>query len=138
MPDKHDERYVKKKAIENAWSDLIKEDDQLLMKDVNERSITHKFAEHLKSQFPTWHIDCEYNRDGIDPKKVQIESRSMSSDDLKAETVYPDIVIHERCTTNNLVAIETKKDKNSSDQRNPRRHRKGQEQINYIQERFGI
>jgi hypothetical protein len=114
MPDKHDERYVKK-AIENAWTDLLREDYQLLMKDVNERSITHKFAEHLKSQFPTWHIDCEYNRDGIDPKKVQIESRTISSDDDKAETVYPDIIVHERGKTNNLLAIEAKKDKESSD-----------------------
>jgi hypothetical protein len=114
-PDEHDEQYVKK-AVENAWTDLVKDDYQLLKNDANERSITHKFAEHLKSQFPTWHIDCEYNRDGIDPKRVQIEPRSISSDDDKAETVYPDVIVHERPTTNNLLAIEAKKDNNRSDQ----------------------
>jgi hypothetical protein len=114
MADKHDERYVKQ-AIENAWNHFLKQDYQLLVKDVNERSITHKFAEHLKSQFPTWHIDCEYNRDGVDPKKVHLEPVEVRSDDDTGESVFPDIIVHERGTSNNLLVIEAKKDSNTSD-----------------------
>lgn len=114
MPDRHDERYVKE-AVENALANLINEDYQLLQNDANERSITHKLAEHLRPQFPTWHIDCEYNRDGADPKRVHLSPIQVASDDDTGETAYPDIIVHERGTSNNLLVIEAKKDTNSSD-----------------------
>ncbi len=114
MPDEHDERHVKK-AVENAYNKLMKEDYELLKKDANERSLTHKFAEHLRSQFPDWHIDCEYNKDDIDPKRVRLEPIEITSYDDKGVTVYPDVIVHERGTSNNLLVIEAKKDTNSSD-----------------------
>ncbi len=116
MPDKHDERYVEK-AVENAWTDLVREDYQLLKNNANERSITHKLAEHLKSQFPSWHVDCEYNKDGIDPKRVHIDSKDIPCDDPNGVTAFPDIIVHERGTSNNLLVIEAKKDTNHSDQK---------------------
>ena len=116
MPDKHDDGYVKK-AIENAWTHLVKEDYQLLKNNANERSITHKFAEHLKSQFPTWHVDCEYNKDRVDPKKIHIDVEDTTSYDAKAVTAFPDIIVHKRGTRNNLLVIEAKKDNNRSDRK---------------------
>lgn len=41
---------------------LIKDDYYLLEKEVNERSVTHKLAEHLQLLSPEWNIDCEYNK----------------------------------------------------------------------------
>lgn len=36
-------------------------DRDLLVMDVNERSISHKLAEHLAREFDEWDVDCEYN-----------------------------------------------------------------------------
>jgi len=87
----------------------------LLEINANERSITHKFAECLTPLFPGWDIDCEYNRVGYEPydiKKIGLFSERINSDDDKAITIYPDIIIHRRGKTgldNNLAVIELKK-----------------------------
>lgn len=87
----------------------------LLKIDANERSITHKFAECLTPLFPRWDIDCEYNRvgyDQYDSKRIGLIPESINSDDEKATTIYPDIIIHRRGKTglnNNLAVIEFKK-----------------------------
>ena len=54
---------VKKRVIA-AICALYRHDRELLAVDANERSITHKLAEHLQREFPEWHVDCEYNRVG--------------------------------------------------------------------------
>ena len=52
---------VKRRVIA-AICALYRHDRELLDVDANERSITHKLAEHLQRKFPGWHVDCEYNR----------------------------------------------------------------------------
>jgi hypothetical protein len=92
---------------------LLEHDSYLLTCDLNERSVTHKFAEHLQREFPDWNVDCEYNRDHYDPKRLKLPSRhDISSDDLDAKTVFPDIIIHRRGTDENVVVIEVKKSTN--------------------------
>jgi len=115
MPNRHDENYVKQ-AVKTALDNLMSEDFQLLKVNANERAITHKFAEHLSPLFPTWHVDCEYNRDGNDPKSVHWEPRQETSadDEGNERSVYPDIIIHEREAKKNLLVIEVKKDTNSN------------------------
>lgn len=115
MPDNHDKKYVRE-AVSKALSDFWSIDYLLLKNDANERSITHKFAEHLKNYFPTWNVDCEYNRDGNNIKRLNLEPliKKVNSDDDKGETVYPDIIVHERGKENNLLVIEAKKDNNST------------------------
>ena len=54
---------VKRRVIA-AICALYRHDRELLDVDANERSITHKLAEHLQREFPEWHVDCEYNRVG--------------------------------------------------------------------------
>ncbi|HQK46046.1 MAG TPA: hypothetical protein PLP52_03750, partial [Syntrophorhabdaceae bacterium] len=51
-----------KKRIIDAIVALYRYDHELIDKNANERSITHKLAEHLQKEFPYWHVDCEYNR----------------------------------------------------------------------------
>jgi hypothetical protein len=65
---------LERQVIQAAES-LVTHDGYLLACDLNERSITHKFAEHLQRKFPEWNVDCEYNRDYHDPKRLDLPSR---------------------------------------------------------------
>lgn len=91
---------------------FIESEAELLNVGANERSMTHKFAEHLQHVFPEYHVDCEYNRDGLDPKRLRglRPPRRPRPDDTDALTVFPDIIVHRRGTACNLLVIEAKKD----------------------------
>ena len=103
--------------VVTAITNLYRFDRELLEVDANERSITHKLAEHLQKEFPEWHVDCEYNRRGVDTKKLlEIISYPIeinSPVDTEARTVFPDIIVHKRTTPLNLLVIEVKKDNNN-------------------------
>ena len=103
--------------VATAIVNLYRYDRELLEVDANERSITHKLAEHLQKEFPEWHVDCEYNRRGFDTKKllenISFPTENNSSDDTEARTVFPDIIVHKRTTPLNLLVIEVKKDNNN-------------------------
>lgn len=79
----------------------------MLKIDSSERSLTHKFAEHLQKEFKEWNVDCEYNRDQKNVKRSYINSKN--------EIVLPDIIIHKRCKENNLLVIEAKKSNSNED-----------------------
>lgn len=87
--------------VDIAIKILLKKDRFLLENGVHERSISHKLAEYLQTQFPDWNVDCEYNRKGHETKKLR---RTCSTDDK----IYPDIIIHQRSTKENLLVIEIK------------------------------
>ncbi len=120
--------------IHNAYELLLQNDAHLFTFDANERSITHKLAGYLQAEFPEWNVDSEYNRDGEDVKTVPPWERRREELLEKLETeitqkqrntierildggisVYPDIIVHHRGTTNNLVVIEAKKSSYSGD-----------------------
>lgn len=96
-------------AIFKALRHLLEQDRQLLEIDANERSISFRFAMHLQSQLQDWQIDCEFNRDGIDPKKLGHLELYPDSEDEEAKTVFPDVIAHHRGTDDNFLAIEFKK-----------------------------
>ncbi len=98
---------VKKRVIAAVLA-LYRHDRELLDIGANERSITHKLAEHLQREFPYWHVDCEYNRRGHDTKRLNTNSQCRHND-LEAKTVIPDIIVHRRGTKQNLIVIEVKK-----------------------------
>jgi predicted transposase YbfD/YdcC len=51
--------------MEQAIIRFLEDDSYLLSVEVNERSLTHKFAEHLQAIIGCpWNVDCEYNRFG--------------------------------------------------------------------------
>lgn len=103
-----------KNAVVRALQSLLREDAQLLEANANERSITHKLAEHLQREFPQWHVDCEYNRDGHEPKRLRLPVRSdVASDDTEARTVFPDVIVHHRDTDDNFLVLEAKKANNT-------------------------
>ena len=116
------EDHIYKKVVKALQTFFIRDKD-LLERDVNERSITHKVAEYLQYQFPHLNVDCEYNRRGNHGARKKTLSTN--------ESVFPDIVIHKRGTKKeNLVVIEAKKKGRSSridhnklaDYTNPKSH----------------
>lgn len=84
--------------IATAMQLVYRNDHFLLANSAHERSITHKLATYIQSLFPEWHVDCEYNRRGLDESK----------DIIGLNTTYPDIIIHRRNTKDNLLVIEAK------------------------------
>jgi len=112
---------IKQKIVE-AYKKLLKYDFYLLKVAANERSIAHKFAEYIQTEFLDYNVDAEYNRTEAEPKKLEhvvdelkkkLEEESIeyvSLDDEDATTVFPDIIVHRRGTKENLLVIEAKKD----------------------------
>ncbi|WP_414828525.1 hypothetical protein [Alteromonas sp. H39] len=102
-----------KELVESALNDsleqLIRADGDILVMDVNERTISHRLASYLEPHFQGWNVDCEYNRNHDDPKRLKIRRRNIQSDDTQATTVFPDIIVHHRGTNENFVVIEMKK-----------------------------
>jgi hypothetical protein len=104
------DRQEVERCIEAALKDLRDRDFFLFIANVNERSITHRLAMYLQQYLPDWDVDCEYNRDRHNRKEMDIRSRGDApDDDTDARTVFPDIIVHLRGTTDNLLVIEVKK-----------------------------
>jgi len=113
------EKAIRREVIEHkvniAIQILFKNDPELLENDVNERSITHKLAEYLQTQFSGCHVDCEYNKNGkykkeLDGLKKALEGIPECANHIKTERVFPDIIIHLRGKQEaNLLVIEIKK-----------------------------
>lgn len=93
-----------------ALDSLFTHDKHLLSADANERSLSHMLAIHLLSHFPNYQVDCEYNRDGFDAKKLMLAERPAKDDEVEAVTIFPDIIVHKRGeNSQNILVIEMKK-----------------------------
>ena len=121
-----------KNKIKRAYKILLKNDSYLLIVGVNERSLTHKFAEYLQLEFPEYNVDCEYNKNIDNPKTIPVweEKKKELISELKNQhitkkreekiikildgeiSVYPDMIIHHRGTVDNFAVIEAKKSTN--------------------------
>lgn len=107
--------------VKRAIDHLFRLDEPLLILDVNERSISHKFAVYLQYEFGNeWDVDCEYNRRNHDNENIKKKLRGLSEfpyrvgvDDTKAQTVFPDIIVHHRDNNDNCLVIEIKKTSNA-------------------------
>jgi hypothetical protein len=102
-------------AVIHAVQTLLDRDAYLLWANVNERTITHRLAIYVEHAFPGWDVDCEYNRDGHDPKEIALDSDNGGE---HGSRVFPDVIVHKRGTANNHVVFELKKSSNpESDER---------------------
>lgn len=101
--------------VRAALSRLREEDKLLIQANTNERTISHKLAEHLKKEFsPMLEVDCEYNRHGVEIKRLNVPIGGHGWDNTEAKMVVPDIVVHQRKNdNNNLLVIEVKKSSNA-------------------------
>lgn len=102
-------RRLIEKALNESLELLLRADEGILWIDINERTISHRLAIYLEPHFPGWNVDCEYNRNHDDPKRLKIDRRYVRSDDTQGTTVFPDIIVHRRGTDENLLVIEMKK-----------------------------
>lgn len=100
-------------AVKSCVSQLINNDFFLLKSDLNERTITSQLARYLQINFSGWHVDCEYNRDHDDPKRLKLRAQGVACEELSRDTigrtVFPDIIVHERGGSRNFIIIEVKK-----------------------------
>ena len=107
--------------IKNAYRKFLKNDSYLLKVGANERSITHRLAIYLEDEFPDYNVDCEYNREGADIKRIrEIFNNNIPQTDISitdkdgnTKSVFPDIIIHHRGTNDNFIVIEAKKTTNN-------------------------
>ena len=104
------------RKVDQAVGVLIQRHGRLLELDVNERAIAHKLAEVLGEQFSDHDVDCEYNRDHDEVKRLKLPGHTEKTDSTQATRVLPDIVVHRRVTDDNLLVVEMKKVKNSRPQ----------------------
>lgn len=99
--------------VRKSLKSLFKEDWFLLYYAVNERSVMHKFAEHLQRRFQQYSyvVDCEYNNDNA--WGIKINSGKMRKH-YNGTRFTPDIIIHRRTLENeqtnehNICIIEMK------------------------------
>jgi len=97
------------KILHNAYIEFINNDKDLLDVDANERSLTHRIAVYLERKFEWYSVDCEYSKNGNHTKVLSSYNWN------KTGVVLPDIIVHERRTSNNLLVIEWKKNEEWND-----------------------
>jgi hypothetical protein len=102
-------------AVLAALERLLALDEYLLKVDANERSISYRFGMYLQSELPDYHVDCEYNRDGVEPKRIGHVDLNPNSEDTEGKTVFPDIIVHIRGEKRNYLVIEFKKSSSTVD-----------------------
>jgi hypothetical protein len=96
-------------GVITAVQALLDRDAYLLQANVNERTMTHRFAIYVEAAFQGWDVDCEYNRDGHDPKEIAFGS---GNDAEHGSRVFPDVIVHRRGTGDNHIVFELKKSNN--------------------------
>jgi len=88
-------------ALRIATRAVALEFGPLLSAGISERALTHRLAVELEFRchglFDGWHVDCEYNR------------REERGKVVDSGHVLPDVVVHQRGTTANLLAVEAKR-----------------------------
>jgi len=130
-------RYPPGERVALALSELLAKDHGLLDINANERSITFRFAMYLQPQFPEWTVDCEFNRDGVEPKRLGHLELYPDSEDEEAKTVFPDVIVHRRGTEQNYLVLEFKKSTSRVDRQIDLRKLRGyKEQLGYAHALF--
>ena len=93
--------------VQCAFDALKHHDRQLLENDAHERTICARLAMYLQFVFPGYHVDVEYNRHGMDPKRIGVNPEGGE------ERVFPDVIVHHRGNDDsNLLVMELKKSTN--------------------------
>ena len=113
-----------KDAVRQALQKFYLNDIYLIHADVHERSLTFRLGMYLQELFPSWNVDCEYNKNIETIRMNKLlgtrcqdfpEMRCRKCGQQRSCTVFPDIIIHRRGTSQNLLVIEAKKDAKASE-----------------------
>ena len=97
-------------TVQTAIKLLYTKDKALISNDLCERCLVHRLAFHLQSLFPAYYVDCEFNKSFYHNKVGNKILTSIWGN-------YIDIIVHKRSNVpnENLICIETKKEKNKKD-----------------------
>jgi hypothetical protein len=69
----------------------------LLELDISERALTHHLANYIREKIPeSYDLMSKYNRHFADPKRINLPPRTAMDSDVRAQTAFPDIIIHKR------------------------------------------
>lgn len=118
-------------AFKESVNELYKNDQYLIDNKLHEQSISYRIAYYIEniikknSKLQKYKIDVEYNKN-LDTEKVIFQpciSCKNTSCKVHVKTVKntidktarPDIIVHERGESNNLLIIEIKKDKKENE-----------------------
>jgi hypothetical protein len=103
--------------LEKSIDELFAKDSKIIFQfyDLHERSITHRLAVYIENHFKNteYIVDIEYNRMRNSYGEDNIGNAIGKNLDFEkygkdASNVYPDIIVHQRDTNNNLLEIELK------------------------------
>jgi hypothetical protein len=98
------------KAVQDAIRLLFANDAFLPETDVAERAIAARLMCYLLPHFPEHHIDVEYNRHGLETKRINLPEQY---DGARTGRIYPDVIVHQRGhDCENLLVIQIKKSTN--------------------------
>jgi hypothetical protein len=96
--------------LKRALQSVVENHAKLFTLNVSERALTHQFALAIRQFTPaSYDVDVEYNRHFDNPKRLNLPRRKASDREIRATTVFPDIIIHRRNTDENLLVLELKK-----------------------------
>lgn len=97
--------------VERAIQRVVDSEAALLDRDVAKRALSHHLARFISEGVSAdYDVHVEYNRHFDDPKRLHLPRRDALDDELRATTVFPDIVVHVRGTDeHNLLVLEVKK-----------------------------
>jgi hypothetical protein len=109
-PDFYDDKLPKsdeiRKALRLAVEKTLDQDYDLIALGGHEQAIAHRIAVYLERSFPDFHTDCEYNR-----QKHKTKNRHPETPNSKKK-MRPDIIVHRRNTSRNVLAVEMKAEAN--------------------------
>jgi len=106
------------KLFSDALSNLYDKESAIIASEVNERCMAAHLFAFMKYKWrrcpalASYHIDYEYNREGLDGASKKIYSKYCDEKEEKWHWIIPDLIIHTRgdvSGTRNLVVIEFKK-----------------------------
>jgi len=101
-----------KRRVACAIREFLRADGALLVRNVAEPDVAHKFAAFLTTEFPGRHVDVNYNRHGLDIKRLRLPA-PCGNWRTPYRRVFPDVVVHCRGTDDaNLLVVEIKKSTN--------------------------
>jgi len=103
-------------ALVRALGALNRNDRHLLVHDLSERCIASRLALHMQAEFTSYYVDVEYNRMGIEPKRLGLPSTCANALDANGQAlVVPDIIVHRRGPEGpNPLVVELKKRSSSA------------------------
>lgn len=88
-------------VVRQALDELIERDAFLISEMADERALTHRLGMYLQRLMFDMDVDCEYNRIGSAGKPKWLYDCD--------SYIRPDVIVHRRGTSENLIIIEAKK-----------------------------